>query len=292
MDSADSRQTCLHLKISGISGSDIDMEKVKQFGYSEYSVRRWLAGRHTVPIIVLKNSSMRGSRIDYVNFKHSKFKVKLPKMDEKLFYFAGIVLGDGNVCGSIRASGHRRFRIKIEKLRTKFSEFCLPKLIEEVFGFKPPMYFWKKKSETVEIDINSKIVSRILTNVFGFSYGKKIDKPVDFVLQFPERLQLYFIAGLLDTDGGYSGKTFAFCNSSKKMVLYVKNFMEKRNIPTRFYAQKKGPFEWFLLFVPARSRQRFLETFPLMNERKYGVPLGRFELPVSRSLPSFVAKTV
>jgi hypothetical protein len=157
MDPTDSRNTCLHLKIHDLSESDIDKEKVKQLGYSEFSVRGWLSGKHTVPILVLQNSSLLGSRMDYLNYQHSKFKVKFTKLDEKLFYFMGVILGDGNVCGSIRPSGHRRFRIKIEKLRTKFSEFCLPKLVEEIFGFKPSVYFRKKKSELVAIYINSKV---------------------------------------------------------------------------------------------------------------------------------------
>lgn len=270
VDPADSRSTCLHLKIRDLFETDIDKEKVGQFGYSGASVRGWLSGQHTVPIIVLKNCSILGARIDYINCKNSRHRVNFPKVNEELFYFLGVILGDGCIKNSFRPSGHRRFTIKIEKLRTRFSEFCLPKLVEEVFGFKPQLYFRKKKSELVAVTINSKVVSRMLTNIFGFAYGKKIDKPVDFVLQFPEHLQLYFIAGLLDTDGGYSGKNFAFCNSSKKMVLYVKDFMEKHSIETRFYPQRKGPFEWFLLFVQSRSRQKFLDTFPLLNERKFG----------------------
>lgn len=274
VDESDSKETGLHLKIKDFSLNDLDLNKAKTLGYWNSTITGWLSGKHTVPLELIRNSAAIGPRILHANYKSSKFKVKFPKLDEKLFYFAGVVLGDGHISGVIRSQGYRRYKVQIQKLRTNFSEFYLPNLIDEIFGVKPKIYFWKKKSELVNINANSKIVSRVLTNVFGFSYGKKTDTPIDFVQKFPDNLQLQFIAGLWDTDGGKSGKTFAFCNSSKKMVLYVKDFMEKNYIETKFYEQHKGPFTWYLLFVRTRDTEKFLNLFPLKNARKYGDASG------------------
>ncbi len=268
-DDYDSKQTSLHAEIVNLTREDIDLKKALNLDYSFSSVDDWIKQRHSVPLSVLKNANAKINRINFLNYRGSKLKVKLPKLDKEMFYFAGVVFGDGHVSGFIRQKGYRSYRIKIEKCRSDFSENYIPKLIEGLFGFKPRIYLGKKKSELVNIIINSKVVSKILTNVFSFSYGKKSDNVIDFVKQFPEYLQLHFITGLLDTDGGISANSFSFCNSSKKTVLFVKDFMEKQNLSTKFYKQTKGKFKWYQIRIPLKDKNRFLKTFPLKNKRKY-----------------------
>ncbi len=268
-DKSDSKHTSLHAEIVNLTQEDIDLKKALNLGYSLSSVEDWIKQRHSVPINVLNNIDSISPQVKFLNYRGSKIKVKLPELDNNLFYFAGVVFGDGHVSGVIRPKGYRSYRVKIEKSKSDFSQYFISQLIEELFGFKPRIYFWKRKSELVNIIVNSKVVSRILTNVFGFSYGKKSDKVIDFVKQFPEELQLYFITGLLDTDGGISASSFSFCNSSKKTVLFVKDFMEKQNLATKFYEQSKENFKWYQVRIPLKDKNKFLKTFPLKNKRKY-----------------------
>ncbi len=268
-DSSDSKFGFIRAKIPTISEEDIDLAKVNKLGFSKDSFSDWLALRYPVPLRVLKTPNALGNRIKCLCIRASNSKISVPKFDKDLVYFLGVMFGDGHVVGSIRKKGYRRFALVIQKKRTIYSEFVIPSIIEKIFGVKPKTSFWKRKSELITIKISSKIVSRFFTNNFDFSYGKKSDEVIDFVKKIPKELHLYFVAGLFDTDGGVSGNSFAFCNSSKKTALFVKEFLEKQKIKTRFYPQKKGPFRWYLVFIPASDKFKFLKAMPLKNESKY-----------------------
>lgn len=294
-DKSDSRNTGIHVSIKNLSEVDIDRVLAQASGYSKTTFRDWITCRQSIPATLIKATPNLLSRIQYLNYRGSKLKVKFPALNEELFYFAGIILGDGHIKGSIRPAGYRRYQVIVQKLRSEFSEVYLPSLIKQVFGFSPKIYFSRRKSEIIRIMINSKIVSRILTNVFGFSYGKKTDCVIDFVKLFPDPLQVHFAAGLLDTDGGRSGKTFAFCNSSQKIVLYISSLFEKYGIRSRFYAQNKGRFKWFLLFVRPSDSQKFLNSFPLKNSRKYGCASGESctpDLPIASINENGMSRTL
>ena len=82
-------------------------------------------------------------------------------------------------------------------------------------------------------------------------------------------MQLSFVTGLLDTDGGRSGNSFAFCSASKKTAFFVKDFLESHSISTRVNFQEYGKYSWYLVNIPKKDKNKFLETFPLKNEREY-----------------------
>ena len=208
-------------------------------------------------------------RMGYLCLRASKAKVKVPKLDSALAYFLGVIFGDGHIAYSKRKKGYLRFRVAIQKKRTKYSEFFLPPLINAIFGITPRIYFTKRKSELITILINSKIVSRFFTNLFHFSSGKKSDIVIDFIKKLPQELQLFFVAGLFDTDGGVSGSSFAFCNSSKKTALFVRSFLSKIKIETKFYPQSKNEFKWYLVYVCGKHKNDFLQKLPLKNGSKY-----------------------
>lgn len=272
-EKSDSRHTAVHLKVSGLCREDIDFGKVSSLGYSKSTVKGWLSQTHSVPITVLKNPNSLCNRVLFLNSKASKQNVKLPVIDEKLLYFVGVVYGDGHISPTIRkratTQSYRQCRVVIQKGVSKYSEYYLPSVIEEIFSIKPKLYFRTRISRLISITINSKIVSRIFTNVFHFVHGKKSDAVIDFIRQFPDNLQLAFITGLLDTDGGKSGDSFAFCSSSEKTALYVKDFFEQKLLPTKLYYQQYGKYSWYQVRIPIRGKAKFLETFPLKNERKY-----------------------
>lgn len=266
-DISDSKFTFIHAKVKCLSLLDINLKKAKIFGYSDDSIQGWLKAKYPVPLILLKNPSAMAYRIDYLCMRASNSKVMVPKLDSKLAYFLGVVFGDGHIAGFIRKKGYRQFRIVIQKKRTNFSEFILPPLIETLFGVKPKLFFWKRKSELITISINSKVVSRLFTNLFRFSYGKKSDKTIDFIQGLPVELQRHFVAGLFDTDGGRSAGSFSFCNSSKKTALFVKSFLEKQKIKTRFYSQAKGACKWYQVRVPKIDKIKFLGVLPLKKRK-------------------------
>jgi len=257
-DVSDSRFTFIHAKMRRISKRDLNLAKVAFYGFSKDSLNDWLALRYPIPLIVLKNPNSLANRIDCLCIRASNSKVSIPRFDKDLAYFLGVMFGDGHIVGSFRNQGYRRFALVIQKKRTNYSEFVIPSIIEKIFGVKPKLFFWERKSKLITIKVSSKIVSRFFTNLFNFSYGKKSDQVIDFIKKLPKNLHLYFVAGLFDTDGGVSGNSFAFCNSSKKTALFVQAFLEKQKIKTRFYSQRKGSFKWYQVRIPKVDKLKFL----------------------------------
>lgn len=266
---SDTRVNFIHAKIKRLSKKDLDLDVIGKLAYSKNSIADWLKGRHPVPLPVLKNPNNIANRIEYLCLRASKARVLLPICNKKLAYFLGVVFGDGHIANSVRSSGYRRFKVVIQKGRSDYSEFVIPKIIENVFGIRPRLFFSKRKSELITVSINSKIVSRFFTQLFNFTYGKKSDRVIDSIKTLSPELQFYFIAGLFDTDGGISGDSFAFCNSSKKTTRFVEDFLNLKNIETRFYKQSKGRFKWYQVRIPRSNKNKFLLTFPLKNKRKF-----------------------
>ncbi len=268
-EKSDSRHTAVHLKVNGLCREDIDFDKVSSLGYSKSTIHGWLSQTHSIPISVLKDPNSICARIQFLNSKASKQNVKLPVLDEKLLYFVGVVYGDGNISPTIRKKGYRYHRVLVEKGVSKYSASFLPALIEELFGIKPKLYFRMRVGKMVAITIYSKIISRIFTNIFGFVYGKKSDVVIDQIRKLPRALQKAFVTGLLDTDGGKSGGSFAFCSASEKTALFVKEFLESNLLSTKLYFQKYGKYSWYQVRVPVKDKNKFLAAFQLKNERKY-----------------------
>ncbi len=268
-DKSDTKSTFLHAKIDNLSLADIDSTKADLYNYSADSASGWLKGRHTVPIRILRNPNSMKDKIKYLCFRASLHKVKLPKLDYKLSYFLGVIFGDGHVRNSFRKRGYRYFEIAIQKKRTHYSEVILPMLIESIFGIRPRKHIRKNDKNIITLSINSKIVSRLLTNIFSFSYGKKTAKTIDIIKKLPRDLQLGFVAGLFDTDGGVCWNSYSFCNSSKKTVLFVRDILSKENILTKLYPQKKGKFRWYQVYIIKRDKEKFLKLLSLKNKSKY-----------------------
>ena len=268
-DKSDTKSTSLHAKIDNLSLTDIDPAKVNIHNYSADSVSGWLNGKYPIPIRVLRSPNSMKNRIEYLCCKASLHKVKLPKLDYKLSYFLGVIFGDGHVRNYFRKKGYRYFEIAIQKKRTQYSEFILPMLIEDIFGINPRKHIRKSDKNIITLSINSKIISRLLTNIFSFSYGKKSAKTIDIIRKLPRDLQLGFVAGLFDTDGGVSGTSYSFCNSSKKAVLFVRDFLSREGISTNLFKQKKDRFRWYQVYIIKRNKEKFLKLLPLKNKSKY-----------------------
>ena len=267
-DDSDSKRTLIRAKISNLSKSDLSLPKLKQYAFSMQSVSDWLDGKYPVPLAVLKNPNKLVKRIEYFSCGKSNKKVKF-SVNYQLAYFLGVVFGDGHIIGSFRPSKERRFGVVIQKLRSDYSEFYLPNLIYNVFSVKPKIFIWKRKSEIVSININSKVISRIFTNLFEFSHGKKSDKVIDRLCDFDYEFKKHFIAGFFDTDGGRASTSIALCNSSKKAIDFVKTFLDAEEITSKIYSQSKGIHKWHILYIIKKDKNKLLGFLDLKNKRKF-----------------------
>ena len=273
-DDSDSRRALVRAKISNLSKSDLSFPKIKQYEFSMQSVSDWLDGKYTVPLVVLKNPNKLFKRTEYFCCGKSNKKVKFT-VNYSLAYFLGVVFGDGHIIGSFRPSKERRFGVVIQKLRSDYSEFYLPNLIHNIFSVKPKIFLWKRKNELVSININSKVIYRIFTNLFNFSHGKKSDKVIDRLKDFDYEFKKHFIAGFFDTDGGRASTSIALCNSSKKAIDFVKTFLDAEEITYKIYSQSKGIHKWYILYIIKKDKNKLFGLLDLKNERKFAADGAR-----------------
>ena len=263
----------LRAVIPGLKEEDLDEEKIRSIGYPKDVVSEWLSGKYSVPLNALR-TGFDFNKIKFLQVRGSKGKIKVPEFGSDFAYFLGVVLGDGHVKGSFRKEGYRRYLVTIKKKRTQYSEFVLPELIEKLFGVKPRIYFSWRKSEIISINLNSKVISEILTKLFDFAMGKKNDLVIAKAEEWPEDIKRHFVAGLFDTDGGVSSNSYAFCSSLERISRFVLDFLTQNGIECSVYRQHKGDFSWTLVYVKAKSKEKFLRLLPLKNSSKYGC-LGR-----------------
>ena len=121
----------------------------------------------------------------------------------------------------------------------------------------------------MSININSKVVSRLFTNIFDFSHGKKSDKVIDRLNDFDYEFKKHFIADFFDTDGGRASTSIALCNSSKKAIDFVKTFLDAEKITSKIYSQSKDRHTWHILYIVKKDKNKLFNLLNLKNKRKY-----------------------
>ncbi len=197
-------------KLTGVSLAN-------KLGISEHSIRHgWLRKGNTIPSSIFKKLMVLHPTWDYRKIKEkitilepfwgqkigvkSKIErlVKLPDHNKKEFAeFYGIMLGDGCIYSNL--SG---FCISSNSVLDKeYIESYVSKLILNLFGIKPKIYY-SKQAKAIRCVIYSKKIANYLIS-FGFPKGKKIKGNLIIPELFFENPKLlnYCIRGIVDTDG-------------------------------------------------------------------------------------------
>jgi len=263
---SDTKYSLIRCYVKGLKEEEISESTVKEYGFYSDSKSDWLSGRYPVPLITLKG--VDSSRIESICIRGGK-RVLPPQESKELAYLSGVVLGDGHVKGYTRHLGYPLYAIIIEKLETHYSRDILPSIIKSIFGLRPKVYFHTRKSRLVRISIASKIIHRVFTNLLKFSAGAKTSKPLIVISEWSDELKLQFVAGLFDTDGGRSGGSYSLGNNLKEVIDFARIVLEQKGIKTKTYTQQNKNAVYYHLYVRQKSRDNFLQTVPVLNERKF-----------------------
>lgn len=127
-----------------------------------------------------------------------KTRIKIPKICEKVAYFAGVVAGDGNLNKCKRKVGGYYYRVNVVG-RKKYME-QLSVLIRELFHYQPRIHRDKRKKNCYVININCAAVFFFFIEL-GFRSGKKRNLRVPSLIAEDASLFKYYMYGLIDTDG-------------------------------------------------------------------------------------------
>ena len=264
----DGKFSLIRAEINGLTSEDLNHQEISKYNPSKITLRDWLSRRYPIPICFI-NDNVSPSRIQYLCLRGGKHKIKFPKFNEDFFYFAGVIFGDGCVRDSMRKKGYRSYRIVLDNEINDYSNVFLPNLTCKIFGIKPKITFMTRKSKLIRLDICSKIITRIFTNILRFSYGKKKDDVIDYVETMPITLQKSFIAGLFDTDGGKSWNSYSLGNTSFKAINFVRRFLESHKISTKTYKQIYTTSTYYHLRIHPKDKEEFFSIVPVKNKSKF-----------------------
>lgn len=172
----------------------------------------------------------------------SPLRIKFPsKIDERLCYIIGLLLGDGSLAGnSLNNRGNWKV---IAFFDNEEHSFKYDSMIEDIFGIKIHRYF---KRGCHYVHFASKVVHWYLRSFFSFHNGYKDDKIVipERILQTKNNCLINACAkGLFDSDGCVvpSNREVKFASTSKKIVEQMFEYISENNITCRKYEWLKDP---------------------------------------------------
>lgn len=197
---------------------------------------------------------------------HSAFRP-----NEDFAYLYGLIIGDGSLPkgGSVRPNGKKQKRSQIYFVSDSeifIKETYLP-LFKKVFGLMPYYSLIKgKKNPLYFARIESKEAYELFLK-YGFKNGKK-----SFIAEipsfFPKKLHKYFLAGLLDTDGGKKGNSFGLTTASFKLDSFFINFLKKKKISFHSCPWKYNEKIYYQTYVKRNEAWKLLKYVPLKNKGK------------------------
>ena len=191
------------------------------------------------------------------------------KLDSKLFYLAGVIVGDGHLRKGVKWKGRDDsldYGINIHAKHKDFLEIIFG-IINEKINSKTEIKFYKR---TYYLSIRNKLLHSTLNKKFEIPLGKKSN--IVFIpnhVKYSKNLK-YFLAGLFDTDGGVRRGSIGYCSASKKLVSDISTCLLSFGIEstTEEWINKTYNRKYYGLRIRNKYIQKFLETIPLKNKNK------------------------
>jgi intein/homing endonuclease len=159
---------------------------------------------------------------DFVRTKRSK--TRIPKIGEKVAYFAGVVAGDGNLNKCKRKEGGYYYRVKVVGRKNYIKQLSV--LVKDLFDFQPRVLQDKRKK-----DCHEKNLQRAAAYFFfiklGFQSGKKRNIRVPLLIAKNAALFKHYMRGLIDTDGSIKRKRVQLKQRDKYFLKELVRLLKK-----------------------------------------------------------------
>lgn len=201
-----------------------------------------------------------------------RYEVKLKnRWSKELAYLCGLITGDGSMpsTSSKRSNSklQRRHPIYFYSTSLKFLREVYIPLFKGLFRLEP--YIIKHKIGKNSIVYNCRIESMIIYNflkVLGLKTGRKAK--IAGIPKMPIKYKIYFLAGLLDTDGGKKGSGFGLSTASKKLARFCEDMFKALRISYHSCPWEYKGHVYHQVYVHKRNTGRLLETIPFKNIEK------------------------
>jgi len=178
---------------------------------------------------------------DFICTKRTR--IKIPEVDDKVAYLAGVVAGDGNLNVCKRKKGGYHFRVNIVSPKEDVER--LSTLLFELFNHMPCVVKDKRKTNCYQINIYNAAVYFYFVKL-GFPVGKKRNLCVPTLIAQNPNLFKHYMLGLIDTDGSVSGKRVQLKqreeNFLKELVRLLEINLNIKSNPPKVNYTKGKPF--------------------------------------------------
>jgi len=125
-------------------------------------------------------------------------RIKIPEINIKVAYLAGVVTGDGNLNVCKRKKGGHHYRINITGHKDDLEHLTI--LLKELFDYKPRVLKDERKANCYLINIHSVAIYFYFLKL-GLPTGKKRNLSVPPIIAENPTLFKHYMLGLIDTDG-------------------------------------------------------------------------------------------
>ncbi|MFX0202332.1 MAG: LAGLIDADG family homing endonuclease [Candidatus Hodarchaeota archaeon] len=168
---------------------------------------------------------------------------KIPKISEKVAYFAGVVAGDGNLNKCKRKKGGYHYRVKVVGRKKYLHELSV--LVRDLFNFQPRVLRDKRKKNCYVINIQ-RAAAYFYFIKLGFKSGKKRNIKVPSLIADNASLFKHYMLGLIDTDGSLTRKRVQLKqrdkNFLKELVRLLKKHFDIISTPPKVNYTKGKPY--------------------------------------------------
>lgn len=192
---------------------------------------------------------------DYVCTRRTR--IRIPKINEKVAYLAGVVAGDGNLNLCRRKKGGYHYRVNIVGHKEDLEYFAT--LLNNLFKYKPRILKDKRKANCYFINIYSAAIYFYFLKL-GFPTGKKRNMRVTSTIAEDPSLFKHYICGLIDTDGSISGNTVHLKQREESYLKEIVHLLEKhfdiKSKPPKVNYTEGKPF-YYIQFPISNLRSDF-----------------------------------
>lgn len=158
-------------------------------------------------------------------------RTKIPNVNNKIAYLAGVITGDGSLTVCRRKKGGYCYRINIVGQKRDMEN--LTRLVKELFSYEPKVFKDKRKQNCYFINLYNAAIFAYFSKL-GFFPGKKINIRVPQVIAKDSSLFKHYMLGLIDTDGYVQGKIVHLKQRDKNFLEQLVTLLDRHfNIKSR-----------------------------------------------------------
>jgi intein/homing endonuclease len=170
-------------------------------------------------------------------------RIKIPEVNDKVAYLAGVIAGDGNVNTCKRKKGGYHYRVNIVGHREDLEN--LATMFNDLFDYKPCVLRDKRKADCHLINIYSAAIYFYFVKL-GFPTGKKKNIRVPRKIADNPTLFKSYMIGLIDTDGSIGGNRVQLKQRDERflheLVFLLKRHLSIESNPPKVNYTKGKPF--------------------------------------------------